>query len=189
MPTKPAAKTNPHKSYLTALWLSLFLGVIGADRFYLGKWRTGILKLVTGGGLLIWLLIDAVRIGLGRVRDSQGRKLAGFTINSITVKMSTLLLIATLIASAIFDLVSKPSSPSNSSNLQLSNNEVLIISFLGFGLLLGWTLFLMFTIVDAWRRNDFLWTAVNILSFFFALGLLNLVYYYFIRNKADDRTV
>jgi TM2 domain-containing membrane protein YozV len=187
MPTKLAAKTNTRKLYLTTLWLSLFLGVFGADRFYLGKWRTGIIKLVTGGGLLIWLIIDSARIALGYVKDNQDRKLVGFTVNSVTVKMSALLLIATLTLTAVLDFLSKPPSSSSSSNLLLSNDQVLVISYIGFGALTGWVLFLMFTIVDAWRRNDILWTMVNILSFFFAFGLLNLVYYHFIRNKVDDR--
>ena len=43
----------------TVAWLLLtFLGFFGAHRFYLGKWGTGILYLLTGGLLLIGILYD-----------------------------------------------------------------------------------------------------------------------------------
>lgn len=50
------------KKWLTAFMLSLFLGVVGADRFYLGKSGTAVLKLITFGGLGIWALIDFIMI-------------------------------------------------------------------------------------------------------------------------------
>jgi len=46
------------KSWIVALLLSIFPGYLGIDRFYLGYTGTGILKLITGGGLGIWWLID-----------------------------------------------------------------------------------------------------------------------------------
>ena len=43
----------------TVAWLLLtFLGLFGAHRFYLGKWGTGILYLLTGGLLLVGILYD-----------------------------------------------------------------------------------------------------------------------------------
>lgn len=50
------------KNWFTAFLLSLFLGWLGADRFYLGKAGTAVLKLVTIGGLGIWALIDFILI-------------------------------------------------------------------------------------------------------------------------------
>ena len=43
----------------TAAWILLtFVGVFGIHRFYMGKWISGILYLLTGGFLLIGVLYD-----------------------------------------------------------------------------------------------------------------------------------
>lgn len=47
--------------------------MFGVDRFYLGKIWTGILKLITFGGLGLWTLIDLVLIMSGAMRDKQGQ--------------------------------------------------------------------------------------------------------------------
>merc|ERR1719310_1804638 len=46
----PECRT-PRKSQTTAFFLSLFLGMFGADQLYLGFTSTAFSKLVTGGGL------------------------------------------------------------------------------------------------------------------------------------------
>jgi len=56
------------KSTTTALILSLFLGSLGIDRFYIGHTGLGIGKLLTMGGLGIWALIDWFLI-MGATRD------------------------------------------------------------------------------------------------------------------------
>ena len=57
------------KDWLVTLLLSLFLGSLGVDRFYVGKIGTGILKLITFGGCGIWTLIDVVTIATGNFKD------------------------------------------------------------------------------------------------------------------------
>ncbi|MDR0946977.1 MAG: TM2 domain-containing protein [Ruminococcus sp.] len=60
------------KSKMVAILLSLFLGVIGIDRFYLGYTGMGVLKLLTGGGLGILWLIDLIRIITGSLQPRDG---------------------------------------------------------------------------------------------------------------------
>ena len=64
------------KKKSTALVLSILLGEIGVDRFYLGYTGLGILKLITFGGAGIWWLIDVIRIATGSMKDSKGNDLA-----------------------------------------------------------------------------------------------------------------
>ncbi|PRB67475.1 TM2 domain-containing protein [Arthrobacter sp. MYb213] len=66
------------KSFVVTWLLSWFLGVLGIDRFYLGKIGTGLLKLVTLGGFGIWALIDVILILCGTMRDKSGYFLAGY---------------------------------------------------------------------------------------------------------------
>ena len=64
------------KSYTTALILSILLGALGIDRFYLGYTGIGIAKLLTLGGCGIWALIDLILIAMRNVPDSDGHPLS-----------------------------------------------------------------------------------------------------------------
>jgi TM2 domain-containing membrane protein YozV len=75
-PNAPAAVGS--KSFLATWLLALLLGILGIDRFYLGKVGTGILKLVTFGGLGIWALIDLILVLTNVTRDAKGLALAGY---------------------------------------------------------------------------------------------------------------
>ena len=60
------------KNFVTTLLLCLLLGGIGVHRFYVGKVGTGILQVLTLGGLGIWALIDLIMIACGSFKDGQG---------------------------------------------------------------------------------------------------------------------
>jgi len=60
------------KGFVPTLLLCLFLGCFGIHRFYTGKIGTGVLQLLTLGGLGIWALVDMVMIICGKFTDKQG---------------------------------------------------------------------------------------------------------------------
>ncbi|MBV1850304.1 TM2 domain-containing protein [Catellatospora tritici] len=64
------------KSWLVTVLLCFFLGVLGVHRFYVGKVGTGILQLITFGGLGVWTFIDFIMILIGKFNDKQGQPLA-----------------------------------------------------------------------------------------------------------------
>lgn len=63
------------KEWMTALLLSVFVGGLGVDRFYLGYTGLGVAKLLTLGGCGVWALIDLVLIAMRNLPDVDGRAL------------------------------------------------------------------------------------------------------------------
>ena len=61
------------KGFIPTILLCFFLGAFGIHRFYVGKVGTGILQLLTFGGLGVWTLIDFVMIVIGKFSDAEGQ--------------------------------------------------------------------------------------------------------------------
>lgn len=60
------------KSHTTTIILSVLLGGLGIDRFYLGYTGLGVLKLLTGGCLGILYIIDIVNIATKKLQPEDG---------------------------------------------------------------------------------------------------------------------
>jgi hypothetical protein len=68
-------KAAGDKEWVIALVLSIVVGALGIDRFYLGYVGLGIVKLLTGGGCGIWYIVDIVLIAMNKLPDAEGRPL------------------------------------------------------------------------------------------------------------------
>jgi TM2 domain-containing membrane protein YozV len=111
VPAQPAAQTEleihtkkipRQRHFLILFFFSFMWGVFGVDRFYMGYIGTGILKLITFGGLGFWALSDMIIIMTGTFKDKQGRlalqaeeykKFAGRTILWFAILLGVSILI------------------------------------------------------------------------------------------------
>ncbi|HAG92621.1 MAG: hypothetical protein CMK83_19635 [Pseudomonadales bacterium] len=78
MPAEPKRPVSRRK-ILPALLLCLVFGYFGTHRFYVGKVGTGILQMLTLGGLGLWVFYDAIVLVLGRFCDAEGNQLKRWT--------------------------------------------------------------------------------------------------------------
>ncbi|MBQ9846179.1 MAG: NINE protein [Oscillospiraceae bacterium] len=60
------------KNKTTALILSILLGGLGVDRFYLGYTGMGVLKLLTAGCFGVLYILDIVNIATGKLVPADG---------------------------------------------------------------------------------------------------------------------
>ena len=95
-------ETNSNKSATTALLICLFLGALGLHRFYVGKIKTGILMLLTGGGLVIWALVDSILITCSSFTDKKGKRLIYVKGRVPSLKLA-LIIICTSICAMVID--------------------------------------------------------------------------------------
>ncbi len=70
------------KSRAVALILAALLGPFGAHRFYTGRTRSGVLMALTLGGVGIWYLYDVIVVAAGSFRDSAGRLVSAWDLES-----------------------------------------------------------------------------------------------------------
>ena len=68
----PAVGDVSAKSRTVTLLLCWFLGPLGVHRFYTGKTGTGVVQILTVGGLGVWVLIDFIMIIAGAFKDKSG---------------------------------------------------------------------------------------------------------------------
>ena len=71
-PTQNYGKTGQGKSWVVTLLLCIFLGGLGAHRFYTGHIGIGIAQLLTAGGCGIWWLVDLFMILCGSYKTPEG---------------------------------------------------------------------------------------------------------------------
>ncbi|MDD2192450.1 MAG: NINE protein [Bacteroidales bacterium] len=63
---------NVNQRWLITILLCGFLGIFGAHRFYTNHILSGVLQLITFGGLGIWWLVDFIFILVGQFKDKEG---------------------------------------------------------------------------------------------------------------------
>ena len=69
-----STKTNSI-DWLALVLLTFFVGVLGVHRFYVGKIGTGVLMLITLGGLGVWFLVDLLLVVTGQFTNKDGQKI------------------------------------------------------------------------------------------------------------------
>lgn len=74
---KKIKKFPKQRHFLAVFFISFMWGMFGVDRMYLGKYGTGLLKLLTIGGFGLWVVVDMFLIMNGSMRDRWGREMLG----------------------------------------------------------------------------------------------------------------
>lgn len=77
------------KNKTTALILSILVGGLGVDRFYLGYIGLGVLKLLTAGVFGILYIIDIIRIATGSLGPADGSAYEEDAARATTARATT----------------------------------------------------------------------------------------------------
>jgi TM2 domain len=115
-------KIPRQRHFLILFFFSFMWGTFGVDRMYMGLYATGVLKLLTFGGLGLWSLTDMIVIMTGTFKDREGRvtlqfneyrKFASRTIFWFTIILAVVILVnGILLILGIFQLTSSLSNGS-----------------------------------------------------------------------------
>jgi len=93
-----STSSSNEKSHGVLVVLSILLGLIGADRFYAGRFGLGIVKLLTTGGWGIWWIIDIILAITGKQKDANGNNIAS---TSALGKIVSIIIFAGFVFAAI----------------------------------------------------------------------------------------
>jgi hypothetical protein len=128
-----SGNVSSQKSFQATWLLSLFLGVLGVDHFYLGKTKTGLIKLFTVGGFYVWAIVDVIQTIRGNRTDQYGNKIVPTEKEKKTATIVSIIFIVLAFVSTSLSTTTAPpsnssSSSSNSSNDSSSNGSQIEIS-------------------------------------------------------------
>lgn len=170
--------------FLNTLWLATFLGILGADRFYLGKKVSGIFKLMTIGGLGLWTLFDIIYTLSGKRTNNKKQKLAGYDMDFYSIAWGLPIILIIYFDPFLFNkLKSQLLTNPNYHNLSSHPNVLIVPLLILSGLILGPLMFFGFNIVDSARRKLWLWVVSNIAVCVLGAGVFTLFYYFSVRRS------
>lgn len=99
-------KIPRQRHFLILFFFSFMWGTFGVDRIYMGLYGSGILKLLTFGGMGLWTLTDMIVVMTGTFKDREGRVALQFDeykkFASRTIFWFSIILAVVILANGIF---------------------------------------------------------------------------------------
>lgn len=185
-----AKPKTPPKPFLTTFWLAAFLGIVGADRFYLGHSRSALIKLITFGGLGVWTIGDIIYTLSGKRNDVNNKRLQDFKEHRDTVLVGLPVGIATFIFPVVYDPNLSTTWSTMIHNDRGEPISLAIAALICVGFAIGWCSFAGFSIVEPIKRKIWIWAIVDFISYTFGLGIIfGLYYYLFVRRQLSATTL
>ncbi len=188
---------NNH-TYLTTLWSGLLLGTLGVDHFYRGNKRNGFLKLLTIGGLGFWYVYDLYSYVFKHKKIDDKKLTKEDLFNRQTFKIALIATILILIIVMVYSFIIHTTKQSTPFTINTSKGaltaflDVYIVTLfyaLAFELIISVICFVLFTIIDAFRKEKYGWMIINIVSALIGFVFINLYYYIFVRTVTTKGSV